>query len=40
MIGNDLELENGMCGKSGQSVSVGVGQPTVRIDDMVVGGTG
>ncbi|MEJ1969025.1 MAG: metalloprotease TldD [Rhizomicrobium sp.] len=40
MIGNDLRLENGMCGKSGQSVSVGVGQPTVRIEDMVVGGTG
>jgi TldD protein len=40
MIGNDLRLENGACGKNGQSVSVGVGQPTVRIEDMVVGGTG
>ena len=40
-VGNDLQLENsaGMCGKSGQSVVVGVGQPTILIDKMTVGGT-
>lgn len=39
MVGNDLVIENGVCGKAGQSLQVGVGQPTVRIDEMVVGGT-
>jgi len=41
MIGRDLELDSGVgvCGKEGQSVPVGVGQPTLRIDGLTVGGT-
>ena len=41
MIGNDMKLDTGIgtCGKNGQSVPVGVGQPTLRIDGLTVGGT-
>jgi len=41
MIGNDMRLDPGVgtCGKDGQSVPVGVGQPTLRIDGLTVGGT-
>lgn len=41
MLGNDLQLDSGVgvCGKDGQSVPVGVGQPTLKIDELTVGGT-
>jgi hypothetical protein len=42
MVGHDLKLDEGIgtCGKDGQSVPVGVGMPTIKLDKMTVGGTG
>ena len=42
MVGNDLKLDDGVgtCGKDGQTVPVGVGLPTLKVDEIVVGGTG
>lgn len=41
MIGNDMEMDSGVgsCGKEGQGVPVDVGQPTLRVDGLTVGGT-
>ena len=41
MVGNNMEMDPGIgtCGKEGQGVPVGVGQPTIRIDGLTVGGT-
>jgi TldD protein len=41
MVANDLKLDAGIgvCGKDGQSVPVGVGQPSLKIDELTVGGT-
>jgi TldD protein len=38
-IGNDFDMSSGTCGKDGQSVSVGCGQPTLRVAGITIGGT-
>ena len=42
MVAKDMKLDSGVgtCGKEGQNVPVGVGQPTLKIDSITVGGTG
>ena len=42
MIGNDFGMDDGVgtCGKAGQSIPVGVGQPTLKVDALTVGGAG
>ena len=41
MVANDLEFDRGVgvCGKGGQSVMVGIGQPTIKVDELTIGGT-
>ena len=41
MVGNDLDFDQGLgvCGKDGQSIPVGIGQPSLKIDKLTVGGT-
>jgi len=41
MVGNNLEFDQGMgvCGKDGQNIPVGIGQPTLKVDELTVGGT-
>ena len=41
MVANNMKLDNGIgtCGKEGQSVPVGVGQPSLKVDNLTVGGT-
>lgn len=41
MVGNDLKMDEGMgiCGKDGQNIPVGIGQPTIKLDDLTIGGT-
>ena len=41
MVGNDLQFDQGlgMCGKDGQTIPVGIGQPSMKIDKLTVGGT-
>ena len=41
MVANDMKIDNGIgtCGKEGQMVPVGVGQPSLKIDELTVGGT-
>ena len=40
MVGNDLAFGQGMCGSVSGSIPVNVGQPTIRVDEIVVGGRG
>jgi TldD protein len=41
MVGNDLKMDQGMgmCGKEGQNIPVGIGQPSIKIEKLTVGGT-